>query len=56
MTLEQQANADTQRAIQFHRFLKSIETGHFGVHQEKDIMRNLPKNCLSISEFMGVEK
>jgi len=53
MTLEQQANADTQRAIQFHRFLKSIETGHFGVPVEKSIMRNVPVKPLTVKEFMG---
>jgi len=30
-TLEQQAQADAERTIQFNRFLKNIQRGHFGL-------------------------
>ena len=49
MTIEQQAEQDTQRAIHFGRFLDSI----FGVKVDKNIMRNLPKKPLTEEIFMG---
>jgi len=54
-TLEQQGNEDVKRAIQFSKLLNNIQTAHFGVPVEKDIMRNLPKKRLTVDEFMGPE-